>query len=78
MISMNSYSAPAFRLRTYSAHEDEPKYAPKFYMARTAPRYLWYSINLLVRAAAETGMLRLQAPPREAPRGLRSKTDELI
>jgi len=31
-----------------SAHEDEPKRAPPFFLAHTLPRYLWYPLHLLV------------------------------
>lgn len=37
-----------------SSHEDEPSHAPKFYLARTLPRYLWYPVHLLLPTAAAT------------------------
>src|SRR5258706_7955384 len=45
-----------------SSHEDEPARAPKFYMARTVPRYLWHPLHLLFRTAAEIGLVRLTQP----------------
>ncbi len=45
-----------------SAHEDEPKRAPKFYLAPTGPRYLWYPLHLTFQAARHTGLLRLTQP----------------
>jgi len=44
------------------SHEDEPERAPKFYMARTVPRYLWHPLHLLFRAAVEIGLIRLTQP----------------
>jgi len=45
-----------------SSHEDEPERAPKFYMARTVPRYLWHPLHLLFRTAVEIGVIRLIQP----------------
>src|SRR5258708_37274969 len=45
-----------------SSHEDEAERAPKFYMARTVPRYLWHPLHLLFRAAVEIGLIRLTQP----------------
>jgi pimeloyl-ACP methyl ester carboxylesterase len=42
-----------------SAHEDEPARAPKFFLAPTAPRFLWYPLYLALNTAAQTGALRL-------------------
>ncbi len=42
-----------------SGHEDEPLRAPKFYLARTAPRYLWRPLDLVFRTAAFVGLIRL-------------------
>jgi pimeloyl-ACP methyl ester carboxylesterase len=42
-----------------SAHEDESVRAPRFYLARTAPRFLWRPLDLSLRAASFTGLLRL-------------------
>jgi pimeloyl-ACP methyl ester carboxylesterase len=40
-----------------SAHEDEPLRAPKFYLARTAPRFLWHPLQLAFEAAGFVGLL---------------------
>ena len=42
-----------------SAHEDEPLRAPKFYLARQAPRALWRPIHYFFWTAAEVGLLRV-------------------
>jgi len=42
-----------------SAHEDELHRAPKFYLARTAPRFLWHPLQMAFEAAAFVGLLRL-------------------
>lgn len=43
-----------------SAHEDELKRAPKFFLGRTAPRFLWHPLQLAYEAAAFVGLLRLK------------------
>jgi pimeloyl-ACP methyl ester carboxylesterase len=45
-----------------SAHEDESVRAPRFYLARTAPRFLWRPLDLLLRTASFTGVIRLAHP----------------
>lgn len=42
-----------------SAHEDEPKRAPKFFLARTAPKYLRYPAHLLLAFSEYFGILRI-------------------
>jgi hypothetical protein len=42
-----------------SAHEDELKRAPKFYLGRTAPRLLWHPLQFAYEAAAFVGLVRL-------------------
>ncbi|HET8923212.1 MAG TPA: alpha/beta hydrolase [Candidatus Acidoferrum sp.] len=42
-----------------SAHEDEPLRAPKFYLARTAPRLLWHPLALTLQTASFAGLTRL-------------------
>jgi pimeloyl-ACP methyl ester carboxylesterase len=42
-----------------SAHEDELQRAPKFFLGRTAPRYLWHPLQLAFRAAGFVGLVRL-------------------
>jgi len=41
-----------------SAHEDEPLRAPKFYLGRTAPRFLWRPLCAAFEAAAFVGLVR--------------------
>jgi len=45
-----------------SAHEDELQLAPKFFLGRTAPRYLWHPLELAYRAAGFVGLVRLTQP----------------
>jgi pimeloyl-ACP methyl ester carboxylesterase len=52
-----------------SAHEDELLRAPKFYLAHTAPRFLWHSLDLAVRTAAVVGLFRIT----QSSAGLKSK-----
>ena len=48
-----------------SAHEDEPKCAPKFFLASSVPQSLVLPISLVVQAAFRTGLIRLtQSSPR--------------
>ncbi len=42
-----------------SGHEDEPLRAPKFYLARSAPPYLWRPLHFVLTAAAQVGLIRL-------------------
>ena len=46
-----------------TAHEDEPRRAPRFYLARTAPRYLWHPLCFAYQTAAFVGLLRLTQSP---------------
>jgi pimeloyl-ACP methyl ester carboxylesterase len=50
-----------------SAHEDESKRAPKFYLGHTAPRFLWHPLHLMFLTAANVGLVRLTtwSPARE-------------
>jgi pimeloyl-ACP methyl ester carboxylesterase len=53
-----------------AADEDEPLRAPRFYLGRTAPRWLWHSLHLAFEAAARVGVLRLMQsspPPNKNP-----------
>jgi pimeloyl-ACP methyl ester carboxylesterase len=45
-----------------SAHEDEPKRAPKFMLGPTLPQSLWYPLYLTVRAGERFGLVRLLSP----------------
>src|SRR5262249_1303591 len=42
-----------------SAHEDEPRRAPKFFLARTPPAYLRYPAHLLLKFSHWVGILRI-------------------
>jgi pimeloyl-ACP methyl ester carboxylesterase len=42
-----------------SAHEDELRRAPKFFLGRTAPRFFWHPLQLAFEAAAFVGLVRL-------------------
>jgi pimeloyl-ACP methyl ester carboxylesterase len=42
-----------------SAHEDELRRAPKAFLGRTAPRFLWHPLHVAFEAAAFVGLLRL-------------------
>jgi pimeloyl-ACP methyl ester carboxylesterase len=46
-----------------SAHEDELRRAPKFFLGRTAPRFLWHPLQLAFEAAAFVGLVRLTQSP---------------
>jgi pimeloyl-ACP methyl ester carboxylesterase len=62
-----------------SGHEDEPLRAPKFYLGRTAPRFLWRPLELAFWTAGKVGLIRLMqssaAPRSNAPQMNR---DEII
>src|SRR5262245_23781128 len=62
-----------------SAHEDEPKRAPKFYLGRTVPRYLWYPLHLIGQTARHIGLLRLTQPsPPRSQDGSQLTPDQVI
>jgi pimeloyl-ACP methyl ester carboxylesterase len=62
-----------------SAHEDEPLRAPRFYLARTAPRALWHSIHFAFSAAAQTGVIRiLESSPIKDKAEAQMSPDEII
>ena len=42
-----------------SAHEDELRRAPRFYLGRAAPKFLWHPLQLAFEAAAFVGLVRL-------------------
>jgi pimeloyl-ACP methyl ester carboxylesterase len=42
-----------------SAHEDEPQRAPRFFLGRTAPRFLWHPLAFTLQMASLTGLIRL-------------------
>ncbi len=45
-----------------SADEDELRLAPKFYLARSAPRLFWRPLHLALRSAEFVGLIRLMNP----------------
>jgi pimeloyl-ACP methyl ester carboxylesterase len=62
-----------------SAHEDEPKRAPKFYLGRTAPRYLWYPLHLMFQTADNIGLIRLTQPsPPRVQNASRGSPDQMV
>jgi pimeloyl-ACP methyl ester carboxylesterase len=62
-----------------SAHEDEVQRAPKFYLGRTAPRFLWHPLQLAFKAAGFVGLLRLTQSSASPSKGFSQMTrDEMI
>jgi pimeloyl-ACP methyl ester carboxylesterase len=45
-----------------SAHEDELRRAPKFYLGRMAPRFLWHPLQVAIEGATFVGLVRLTQP----------------
>jgi pimeloyl-ACP methyl ester carboxylesterase len=61
-----------------SAHEDELQRAPKFYLGRTAPRFLWHPLQLAFQAAEFVGLLRLtQSSPTQGKDFSQMTSDEM-
>ncbi len=62
-----------------SAHEDELQRAPKFYLGRTAPRFLWHPLQLAFQAAEFVGLLRFtQSFPAQGKDFSRMTNDEMM
>src|ERR1700723_2725025 len=62
-----------------SAHEDELRRAPKFFLGRTAPRFLWHPLQMAFEAAGFVGLLRLtQSSPAQSKDLDRMNRDEII
>ena len=62
-----------------SAHEDESLRAPKFYLAHTAPRVLWYPLDLTLRMASFVGLIRLlDSSPEQSKNSTQMSREELI
>ncbi len=62
-----------------SAHEDELRRAPKFFLGRTAPRFLWHPLEMAFEAAAFVGLLRLtQSSPTRGKDSSQMTRDEII
>lgn len=62
-----------------SAHEDELRRAPKFFLGRTAPRFLWHPIEMTLEVAAFVGLLRLtQSSPLQNKDASQMTREEVI
>lgn len=62
-----------------SAHEDELRRAPKFFLGRTAPRFLWHPLQMAFEAAAIVGLLRLtQSSPTQGKDPSQMTREEII
>lgn len=62
-----------------SAHEDEILRAPKFYLARTAPRLFWRPLDLVFRTASFVGLIRLTgSSPTQTKGPAQMSPDEMI
>ncbi|HYL63105.1 MAG TPA: alpha/beta hydrolase [Candidatus Methylomirabilis sp.] len=62
-----------------SAHEDELRRAPKFFLGRTAPRFLWHPLQLAFEAAAFVGLVRLtQSSPAQGKDPSQMTREEII
>jgi len=62
-----------------SAHEDELRRAPKFFLGRTAPRFLWHPLQMAFEAAGFIGLLRLsQSSPAQSKDFSQMTRDEII
>ncbi len=62
-----------------SAHEDELQRAPKFFLGRTAPRFLWHTLQLAFEAAAFVGLVRLtQSSPAQGKDPSQMTREEII
>jgi pimeloyl-ACP methyl ester carboxylesterase len=61
-----------------SAHEDELLRAPRFYLGRTAPRFLWRPLQMAFQAAAFVGLVRLtQSSPTQGKDTSQMTRDEI-
>ena len=59
--------------------EDEPLRAPRFYIGRTAPRWLWHPLYLAFEAAARVGVIRLmQSSPPQSKNPSQMTRDEIV
>jgi pimeloyl-ACP methyl ester carboxylesterase len=62
-----------------SAHEDESQRAPKFYIGRTAPRFLWHPLYDAFQIAAFIGLVRLTEPsPGQSKNPAQMSREEII
>jgi pimeloyl-ACP methyl ester carboxylesterase len=62
-----------------SAHEDELQRAPKFFLGRTAPRFLWHPLQVAFEAAAFVGLVRLtESSPTQGKNPSQMTPEEII
>jgi pimeloyl-ACP methyl ester carboxylesterase len=62
-----------------SAHEDELRRAPKVFLGRTSPRFLWHPLQMAFEAAAFVGLLRLtQSSPTQGRDPSQMTREEII
>jgi pimeloyl-ACP methyl ester carboxylesterase len=62
-----------------SAQEDEPRRAPRFYLGHSAPRWLWHPIDLGLRIASFTGLIRFtQASAMQSRNPPQMTADQII
>ncbi len=62
-----------------SAHEDELRRAPKVFLGRTAPRFLWHPLQMAFEAAAFVGLLRLtQSSPTQGKDPSQMTREEIL
>jgi pimeloyl-ACP methyl ester carboxylesterase len=62
-----------------SAHEDELRRAPKLFLGRTAPRFLWHPLHMAFEAGAFVGLLRLtQSSPTQGKDPSQMTREEII
>jgi pimeloyl-ACP methyl ester carboxylesterase len=62
-----------------SAHEDELRRAPKVFLGRTAPRFLWHPLQMAFEAVAFVGLLRLtQSSPTQGKDPSQMTREEII
>ena len=62
-----------------SAHEDELRRAPKLFLGRTAPQFLWHPLQMAFEAAAFFGLLRLtQSSPMQGKDPSHLTREEII
>jgi pimeloyl-ACP methyl ester carboxylesterase len=61
-----------------SGGEGEGRLAPKFYLARTAPRLLWHPLHVAFQSAGFVGLIRLMNPPPKAKNPVEMTDEEII
>jgi pimeloyl-ACP methyl ester carboxylesterase len=61
-----------------SGDEDESRLAPKFYLARTAPRFLWHPLHVAFKSAGFIGLIRLMNPPPKTKNAAEMSDEEIV